>query len=161
MSRQLTILSVVVFVLLVPCLTQAQANCWSLYDPPPGTCNGPDGCQGVYANTFCIMGCVSGTCNNDANSANCCGVYHFWASLYPDGQNSCSGGECGDIRARLAQRQKRRGQVKFARQQLKLSPKDSFLSYRPPRVIFLANSCSHVYEVFLENYVPRPVRGGM
>jgi len=44
---------------------------------------------------------------------------------------------------------------------LKLRPEDSFLAYRPPRILFLPSNCTNVYEAFLENYVPDRRKGGM
>jgi hypothetical protein len=138
----------------------AQAQCFDYSDPGPGTCSGAGGCEGTYPRTLCFGGCISGTCNPDGNIANCCGTPHTYAQAYPDGQNNCTGW-CGLISVHLARRHTRRpGKIQNVSHR-KHDPDVALLAYRPQRILFVPNTCTHVYEAFLEGYVLAPSKGGM
>ena len=159
MSKQLALLGIVGFLVLTPSIAKAQ-GCWGYFDPPPGQCSDAGGCQGEYARTECVIGCAWGYCN-DNNSTDCCGQIHYYAQFYGIAGGDCSGVSwCGYIPARAALREKRRGRVKDMAKP-KLRPEDSFLAYRPPRILLLPNRCTNVYEPFFEDYVPERRKGGM
>lgn len=101
-----------------------------------------------------MLGCVSGSCNNDGNSGECCGQRFYYAQGYEWGSADCHGLICGESPVRRARRQERRsGELNAAA--LNLKP-----AYRAPRILFVPNRCTHEYEVFFENFAALP-KGGM
>jgi len=149
MSRVSILLFVAAVFLFAP---PAKAGCWDYVDLGDQACSGDGGCQGTFPVVFCTFGCVSGTCNNEGNGGFCCGQQFSYAQIFPDGQGSCHGNECGGGIGRRQPRLRHKKADALAR--LKVDPDAVLLTYRPPRMVFVPNSCDHVYSVLLEDYSP-------
>ena len=128
-----------------------------LDDPGDGVCTGAGGCEGTYPRTLCINGCVSGGCNDDGNSAECCGHEYRYAAGFWDGQ-TCKGSTCGDIRVHLAQTN---GKALQTTKVAANAPDDPFLNYHPARIMFIPNRCTHGYDVFLDGDAVTVSKEGM
>lgn len=137
---------------------KAQAACVDYMDMGSVPCSSPDGtCEGSYEMITCTLGCVSGTCNPGGNSGNCCGTVFSYAQIFPDGQGNCNGYECGGI-SRLFPRKKQKWLN--ARTRKKIPPYADVLTYKPPRLVFIPDSCNHTYSVFLQDYSQLSSVGG-
>jgi len=146
----LSLLSVVVVVICAA--PTARAGCWGDYVSGPWMCFG-NGCNSQYYDTDCAFGCVSGTCNPDGDSQECCAIEEKYAQVFPDGGNGC--GECGSIRARdyarvLHPTPEHRAELLqgHAPGLIMLS---TSVSYMPPRLIYTRNRCNHKYGTRIEN----------
>src|ERR1700730_7767346 len=93
-----TILLTISVVMFMPARSSAG---WWAYFNHVGTCSGAGGCRSQFEYSSCFLGCVSGECNNDGGSGECCGNHYFSAVIYPDG-GDCHGGSCGFIRVHIA-----------------------------------------------------------
>ena len=102
------------------------------------------------------LGCVSGECDGNGGSGECCGKMYYSAVIYPDG-DFCEW--CGNARhhgSRLAKNEVHvdafpaiwwdtsRGLVKLSKD----------VSYRPAKQAFVLNKCSHSYAVLIERDYP-------
>lgn len=99
-TRSLICLATFAFVLLPPGALAQSGECWSYLDLH-SPCSGPNGCESDYTYSICIVGCVHGACHNNGGGGECCGVKYNSAVIYPDGDGSCHGGECGDAVGRI------------------------------------------------------------
>jgi len=141
--------------LLTP--SRSSALCWS-YRNVIGHCNGAGGCQGQYQYSVCMVGCISGECNNNGGSGLCCGsvLYHS-AVIYPDG-NDCSGGNCGYLPVRSASRHSQRKVGSDPpSEEFAVLHRGSF--YRSPGLRFMPDRCRHAYAVVIEDGTPIPEGG--
>jgi hypothetical protein len=134
-----------------------ESPCWTYYDPPEGQCGG--GCGGYYPTTECWVGCTSGICYSNGNSADCCGTPHDYAEGYDDGgQTDCKDLYCGENPTRQAHIRKLRGNSVNASLRSDLG---AFSSARVARMLFVPNRCTHAYDVVLENFPARPNKKGL
>ena len=140
------------------CHVVAARTCWSYMDDGEFECGGAGGCEGYYFRVYCILGCVSGTCNPDGGSGECCGQIFYYAVGYEWGGLDCHGLNCGESPARRARRQEGRRKVNTATLNGKsgLGP----LADQVPRILFVPNRCTHEYEVLFEDFAA-PSKGGM
>lgn len=155
-AKHIRILLVLGFVLSVCHLAAAQ-ECWSYMDEGVFECGGAGGCESFYFRTGCMLGCVSGSCNPDGNSGECCGQRYYYAQGYQWGSADCHGLNCGESPVRRARRQESRGgEVRAAA----LNPDFALLAYRAPRILFVPDRCTHEYDAIFENFPALP-KGGM
>jgi hypothetical protein len=153
MSRlAILVFAVAVFLFAPP----AKAGCWDYLDLGPATCSGDGGCEGIYPFVFCSFGCVSGTCNGAGNGGFCCGTPFDYAQIFPDGQGSCHGVECGGGLGLPKVKHKKYDTL--ARH--KVDPRAAFLAYRPERMVFVPDNCNHSYSVLIENFSAVALPGG-
>jgi hypothetical protein len=139
--------------------SSAFADCWTYFDPPMGTCTGAGGCRGFYPRTTCIMGCVSGSCNNSGNSTECCGTIHRYAQGYDDGQDTCRGDICGAVRVHI---RSSTSKIPFLNKTaIPRHAKDALFHYQPPRILLIPNRCTRAYGIFFDPGFGAPSREGM
>jgi len=129
----------------------ARARCVDYWDIGSVPCSGPGGCQSEWEDVTCWFGCISGTCNDDGNSTECCGVRHDYAQVYGDGGN-CDN-ECGDSPVRVHATASNTNPLHRAELLQGYSPGlimlDAHTSYKPTQLIYVLNRCNHTYELMV------------
>jgi len=151
------ILTLFVVLLVVFSARSAKAGvCWGYDTFDSEDCTGAHGCFGSRAPTYCSFGCISGTCNNQGNSTECCGTSHYIAQITPDG-DSCDAEECtggsGVFRTHASvshvnsehSAERRQG---YSPGLIMLSAN---MSYKPARLIYVFNRCSHSFKLIVED----------
>jgi hypothetical protein len=131
----------------------ASAACYT-YTEGQADCSGADGCTGTYTYTYCVPGCISGTCGNYGNSGSCCGERYFNAQLIPDG-GVCHGGDCDEVVFRPHPRAPKavalRGSV-FRRDYtpgfVMIGPQ---LSQRDAQLVYVYDRCNRTYALVLQD----------
>ena len=134
---------------------RAHAGCVDYLDGGTIFCTGENGCEGSYPSVTCIIGCVSGTCRNDANGGFCCGQSFDVAQIYQS-DGGCVGPFspiCDGPFARKHRRQRNLAQHKTKANSLSLA-------YRPPGMVFIPSRCEQSFVLVLEGYVPPSINRG-
>lgn len=134
---------------------RARAGCVDYLDSGTFFCSAEGGCEGSYPSITCILGCISGTCRNDASGGLCCGQSFDVAQIYPS-DGGCVGPfapECDGPFTR-----KRRKQSILAQHKIKANSLSS--AYRLPGMVFIPSRCEQSFALVFEGYVPPSTNQG-
>ena len=128
--------------------------CWGYSELDPEECVGHE-CMDSWTPTYCSFGCVSGTCDNQGNSTECCGTSHYVAQIYPDG-DSCKDQGCGESGLfRFHTKTPLVNSQHSAELRQGYSPGlvmlSANVSYKPARLIYVYNRCSRSFKLIIED----------
>jgi hypothetical protein len=150
------VLSFFILLVMVFAAGSAKAQCWGYSQFTPERCSSP-GCMGSYTPTYCRFGCVSGTCENQGGSGQCCGHLYYTAVIYPDGQDSCHDLGCGEN----GQFRRVHGKTSRVDSQYSAELRQGYtpglimlsarLSYKPPRLVYAFSRCNHSFRLIIED----------
>lgn len=139
-------------IVLASCQFVTAQICWSYMDYGVFLCGGAGGCEGEYPRIYCMLGCISGSCNPDGNSTECCGRRYDYAQGYQWGNADCHGLNCGEKPSRARRQERRSGAYTAA-----LNPKPQFAQL--PRILFVPSRCTHEYVAVFEDFTALPEGG--
>jgi len=128
----------------------AHAGCVDYSDGGTIFCSGEGGCEDSYPSVTCIIGCISGTCRNDASGGLCCFQSFNEAQIYPAEDGGCVG-PFGPICDGPSGRKHKKHRILARR---KIKGDHALLAYRPPGMVFLPSKCERSFAVVFEGYVP-------
>lgn len=152
--RKLWVLTVVLGVLA--CCKSANAGCYDYSVFGPIQCTGTGGCTGEFYRVRCTWGCISGSCNNQGNSGECCGKIYYSAQIYPD-QASCHCGELPTVARRLEPSSRSEDAFPASRKtRASVIVASRLMTPRLPRFTFVPDTCAHAYAVVVDDGTASP-----